>query len=202
MARTPRILLGLILAGLAYWLFTRMQAVNAAESTDPTPMIGYFLGFLATAIVAGALLAFTLLPAIGELFGNSVYGSNESLEPDPHHDATAAMARGDFEAADQAYQKIIAERPDDSLAVTELVRLRLEKREDPAGAATVLEKALAREWPPDEAGGMAIRLGDIYADHFHDPERARTMWSQILETMPGSRHAANANTRLQQLPPG
>jgi len=198
MDRFPRILFGVVLAGIAIWLLTRLQDMRAADTSDGTQIMVYFLGFLATAIAAGILLALTLLPAIGDLLGSSVYGSNEQIEADPHREATACMARGEYEEADRAFCRIIEREPDDSLAVTELVRLRLEKLNDPDGAARALEQALEQEWPADEAGGFAIKLGDVYAEQ-QDNERAQAMWQQVVDSMPNTRHAANANSRLKKL---
>ncbi len=200
MSRFPRLFAGLGLAFLAAWLLLQLREWEADGGADPSKVIGLFLGFLGTALVGGVLLAMTILPMIGELLGNTIYGSTESLGPDPHRTAIACLARGEFRCAQAAYEKIIADHPDDALAVTELCRLHLDRLEDPASAIRTLERALEREWPPDEAGGFAIQLGDLYAAQGHDPERARLIYEQVLESMPGSRHAANAATRLRGFP--
>jgi len=199
MSRLPRILIGLCLAGIAFWLYSRLQLLQAAETPDPAQILMLFLGIIATAVAGGILLAFTLLPALGDLFAGMAYGSNEAIEPDAHRDATACIARGEFESAAAHYQKIIHDNPADSLAVIDLARLMADRLGNPARAAETIEHALQREWPPDDAGTLASRLADLYQERLLNPGQAEAIYRQIIETMPGTRHAANAAHRLQLL---
>jgi hypothetical protein len=74
-----------------------------------------------------------------------------------------------------------------------------EHLDDAPGAAELLEQALQREWAPDDAAFLSARLVDVYWKHQHDARGARALLLQIIEAMPGTRHAANAEHRLREI---
>lgn len=156
-------------------------------------------GFIVMALVAAILFGLTILPVVGEIIGGAFFNPGGEIEKDPHHDAMAFMAQGDYDGAIAAYRKVVADNPHDTHAISEIARINIDKLHNPAGAAEAFENALQTEWPPDEGGFLAMRLAEVYWTHFGDAERAKAVLEQIKETMPGTRHAANANHKIIEI---
>jgi tetratricopeptide (TPR) repeat protein len=131
--------------------------------------------------------------------GNFFFQPNEQVARDPHADAQAAAARGEYAEAVEEYRKLLESDPNDLLAYSEIAKLCCDHLEDPAAAAQTLEQALEREWPPDDAAFLTTRLVDVYWQHQRDARSARALLMQIVEAMPGTRHAANAEHRLKEI---
>jgi tetratricopeptide (TPR) repeat protein len=192
------VLLG-ALAWLAYILFSRMNAERIAETSDPTKIIMYFISMIALAIVAGAILATTVIPALGERLGDVFYSSGEKIQKDPHSDAVAKMARGDFEGAAESYEAIAHKNPDDLHALSEAARLRCERLGDCEGAARLLEQGLERDLSLDDSAFLVSRLVDVYWNYYRDAQSSIALLQQIIEKMPDTRHATNAYHRIRQI---
>jgi tetratricopeptide (TPR) repeat protein len=151
------------------------------------------------ALAAGVYFVVSFLPAIGERVGNFFFNPNEPIEKSPHADALAAVARGDYPKAIKAYEDVLDEDSEDSLALSELASLYCEKLHEPARAAIILREALAREWNPEAAAFLSSRLVDVYWKYLNDEQKARDLLLRIIETYAGTRHAANARHRLHGL---
>ncbi len=199
MALFLRLLVLGALCWLAFILFGEVRQASAAEETEPTRIVLLFGGIIIVALGVAAMVALWIVPEIGEKLVGAVYNPNEEIERDPHSTALAKKATGDWEGAVEEYRKCYARNPEDSLALNEMVHLYTDKLADPASAAALLEKELEKEWPPDHAAFLAMRLVDIYWNHQQDAIRSRQILIQVAESMPDTSHAANAQHRLREI---
>ena len=188
------------LAWLGWWLFKEARAQSQIENADASKTIILFVGIILTATIAGLLVALTLVPMIGDFAGSFFFTPGGRLiEKNPHSEAVAKLAQGDALGAVAAYRAVFARDPSDTLALSEAARICCEKLGDAETAASILEEALARDWPQDQAAFIANRLVDVYWNFLADAQRARAMLTQIIDSMPGTRHAANARHRLEEI---
>jgi tetratricopeptide (TPR) repeat protein len=111
----------------------------------------------------------------------------------------AASARGDFEGAILEYRHCLECDPADTLALSEIARLHAEKLGDPPAAIAVLDEALRREWPPEDAAFLKTRLANVYWAQLRDAARARELLQEIVAFFPNSQHAVNARHRLREI---
>ena len=198
--RFLRPLIALALAYLTFILFSEARAESAKkENADNGKIVMYFGGVVLIGGAAGILVVTVLMPAVGDALGNLFFSPNQRAEKDPHADAVAALARGEHEAAVQAYLKAFEADPHDTMALSEMAKIECEHLANPAAAADVLEQALAREWTPEDAAFLTSRLAEIYWKYQHNARDARGLLMQIIETMPGTKNAANAQHKLQEI---
>jgi tetratricopeptide (TPR) repeat protein len=193
---------GLIILGLLWLeivLFQQVHHVSNSPDGDDTKVIVLFLAIIFLAIVIGGIVAIAIIPAIGETVGNFFFNPNQQIEKSPHSDALAKIAQGDYEGAIGEYRKNLAENPDDMHALSEIIHLYCDKLHDHDAAEQFLEESLKNEWPPEQGAFLASRLVDVYWNHKHDAARARHVLMQIAETMPDTKHAANAVHRLHEI---
>jgi Flp pilus assembly protein TadD len=92
----------------------------------------------------------------------------------------AASDTGNFSTALSAYEKALALEPD-SVDARYNFALTLRKAEYPVDAANELEKLLAKS--PNEARAH-LALGNLYAQLFHLPSRARPHYLKVVELEP------------------
>jgi tetratricopeptide (TPR) repeat protein len=194
-----RSVIALVLIAIAFVLFRQARAAYDDQTGDYSHAIVLFGLVVVVGVAAGALLAFSFVPQVAEGIGNMFYQPNEPIEKNPHAGALGAIAQGDYEKAVEEYRKVYEKNPDDTLALSEMARLYCDKLHDPAPAAQLLEGALQRELLPEDAAFLCSRLADVYWTHQHDVGGARALLLQVIETMPNTRHAANASHRLQEI---
>ncbi|MCE9608795.1 MAG: hypothetical protein K8R23_01070 [Chthoniobacter sp.] len=200
-----RPLLALALAWLTFIIFTyanaEMQRVDADgnKSPDALKVVLYFGGVVIVGGASGVLFAAMVMPAIGDTIGKFFFNPDEKIEKSPHADALSAIARGDYEMAVQEYLNAFGKDPHDTLALSEVVRLECDQLDNPEAAADILEQALEREWTAEDAAFLTSRLVDVYWKHQHRVREARALLMQIIETMPGTKHSANAQHKLQEI---
>jgi tetratricopeptide (TPR) repeat protein len=194
-----RIVMVAALLWIAYVLFGQAQAAYSQEQVDGTRVVMLFGGMLLVALAAGALTVLTFLPDMGDAVGNFFFNPNEQIEKSPHADALAAVARGDYRQAITAYENAFEKDPKDTMAVSEIIHLYCDKLHEPDNAAAYLEGVLDREWAPHDAAFLSSRLVDVYWNHQHDVRSARALLMQIIETLPGTKYAANAQHRLHEI---
>jgi hypothetical protein len=199
MSRLPRILLFLALAWFTFILFNEARAVNAQEEPDASKVVLLFGSVVLVGGLTGVLFVLMVMPAIGDAIGNFFFQPSEEAAPNPHSAAQAALARGDHAGAVEEYREVLKGDPTDLLAYSEIAKISCEHLADAPGAAEVLAQALEIEWPPDDAAFLTSRLVDVYWQHQHDARNARALLVQIVEAMPGTRHAANAQHRLKEI---
>ena len=195
----PRLILFLGLACLTYYLVSQARAANTEEDVDATRVVMLFGGVVILGGITGVLFVVMVMPVLGDMLGNLFFQPSEQIERTAHDEAVGACARGDYEAAIEANQKALAEDPEDTLAYSEIVKIQCEHFHDPAAGAATLEEALQQEWPVEEAAFLSSRLVDVYWKYQRDARQARALLLQIVETMPGTRHASNAEHRIQEI---
>jgi hypothetical protein len=149
-------------------------------------------------LVVASILAFMIVPALGDMMGGYFFNPGTRVEADPHSEAISKLARGDPEGAIQSYEEILAKHPADTLALSEIARICCRDLEDTARGAAVLEQALQQEWTPDQVSFLANRLADIYLLQ-RDPMRARQLIMEIANSLAGTKFAANAQHRLREI---
>lgn len=198
----------LIVAALAYFGWVLFQDGHREFSkknedgesiADASKVVAYFGGVILVGIGVGCVIALSLVPAVGEAVGHFFYNPNEIAERDPHELARSKMAQGDYEGAIAEYASLFEKDPHDTLSVSEMAHIYCEKLGDPISAEDVLEKALAADLPVEEAAFISSRLVDVYWKYQHDADRARKLLINIAETLPNTKHAANAVHRLHEI---
>lgn len=196
-----RFIVVLALLYLAYVILRQAAPVmqEGEGLSDAARVIGWFIAAVILAGVAGVVLAVTVVPAIGERVGAFFYSPDEEMEPDPHGPAVSLYAQGDYEGAIEAYRELLEKQPDDLQCASEIARIYAEKLEDPAKAAECLEDALEVDHGQDETAHLAFRLVDLYENDLDDHPRAVALLNQVIDTMPDTRHSANARHRLKVL---
>lgn len=199
MRNITRLFVVLALLWLAYTLFGKARAAYSQEEVDATRVVTLFASMLLVALVAGGFFVVSFLPEIGEGIGNLFFNPNEPLPANPHGKALAAVARGDYLGAIHEYEEVFEKDPTDTLALSEITHLYCDKLHDPAPAAALLEKALGREWLAEDAAFLTSRLVDVYWHHQGDLSRARELLLEVMDLLPGTKHAANAQHRLHEI---
>jgi tetratricopeptide (TPR) repeat protein len=199
MSTLPRILIFLGLVWLAYMLFHDVRVAMNKPDIDTSRVVLLFGALVLVGVAGGVFLAVSVVPRIGDAIGNFFFQPAEKIEKDPHAPALAAMARGDFAVAVEQYHRILETTPGDTLAYSEIAKIACEHLQDPALAVATLERALEHEWTEDDAAFLTSRLVDVQWNFLHDAGSARTLLLQIVEMMPGTRHAANAGHRLREI---
>ncbi|SRR5581483_1352759 len=194
-----RLVLVAALLYLGFVLFQEGRVQQSAENADQTKIILYFAGVILVALFAGTIVALSLVPAIGDWVGHLLVSPDEKIEHDPHMDAQAKIAQGDYHGAISIFLQIFESDHTDTHALNEAVRLYIEKLGDVESGATLLENALQEEWPPEQSAFLANRLVDIYWNYQADGERSRALLMQIIETMPSTKYSANAQHRLHEI---
>jgi tetratricopeptide (TPR) repeat protein len=192
------IVLGLAWVGVVLYLQAQEQQ-KLGEEADHTITILLFGGVILVGVIAGAVFALMVIPAIGDAVGSFFYSPNQQVEKDPHADALAKMAAGDYEGAAEEYVNVWKDNPSDIHAASEAARIYCERLGQHDRARDLLEEAVEQELPAEEGAFLGSRLVDIYWGYDHDAIRAREILIQIAESLPDTRHAANAQHRLLEI---
>jgi tetratricopeptide (TPR) repeat protein len=179
-------------------LFSAAEVQSHTDSPDKTGILLLFGGTVLDGLAIATMIAWIIVPAIGETAGAFFFNPGREIEADPHADAIARVAQGDFDGAIEQYEDILAKDPNDTLAISEIARICCRDLGDTARAATVIERALDRDWPEEQSSFLGNRLADIYLLQ-DDPVRARLLLLQIAENMEGTKYAANAQHRLHEI---
>jgi len=197
---TPRVLaVAALLVAMAF-LIHHVHALEEAELLGISEKVTYYFAILGLGAVTAVVFCVLLLPLFGEFMGNVFFTPNEQIERNPHADALAQLAAGGIQGALDEYLLVYEDNPEDILAASEIVRLYCEKLGEYDLAAEFLVEALA--YPDrtlEDAAFFSQRLVDICWFHQHDGPRARAILLRIIEEMPGTREAANAQHRLQEI---
>jgi tetratricopeptide (TPR) repeat protein len=193
-----RLLLLAALAWVGFVLLSQAEVQAHLDDPDKSKVLMLFGAFFLDGIGIAVIAAVVVVPAIGRSVGELFFNPGEEVAHDAHADAIAKLAQGDFEGAIEDYEAIFAKDPSDTLALSEIARICCRDLGDTPRAATVIEKALETDWPEEQGSFLANRLADIYLLQ-DDPLRARTVIMQIAEKMEGTRFAANARHRLNEI---
>ena len=190
-----RVLLVLALIWLGVVFFLHATANNA----DPSAVILMFAGVILVGLAVGVIAALIFMPAFGDVIGNFFFNPDEKVEKDPHATAMARMAQGNYQEAVEEYHKAFARDPHDTLSLSEIAHIYCDKLKNPEAARSLLEDALDRDWPIEEAAFLLNRLVDVCWKYQHDLGVSRALLLKIVEQMPGTKHAANAQHRLREI---
>ena len=199
MRKVTRVLFILGLIWLEFILYKNVVHIRDSDNPDNTKLMVLFVSIIFVAIIIGVITALIIIPSIGEMIGNFFYNPNQEIEKNAHSDAMAKIAQGDYEGAIGEYRKNLEENPEDMHALSEIIHLYCDKLHDHDAAERFLEDALQKEWPPEQGAFIASRLVDVYWNHKRDAARAKHVLEQITETMPNTRHSANAVHRLHEI---
>lgn len=173
-----------------------VDATRVATDLITKKLVLFILG----GIAAGVLLMVYVVPAAGDAISTFFYSADEEIAPDASSLAVAKVAQGDYEGAIAEYKKLIEENPNDRFPVIEIAKLYLEKLNNPGAAIDFLEERLNdKEWPVDDAAFMMFRIVDIEVQHRGNPARARELLGMIIQNFEGSRHAANAEHKIEEI---
>ncbi len=194
-----RIAAALAVCWLVVVLFIQGAEERAAETPDHMRMVTIFVFAVLLGLAGGVIVALYLLPAIGEKVGGLFFNPDQEVEKDVHAGAMARIAQGDYEGAVEEYRAVYEADPEDTLSLSEMARLYCEKLGDPESGARVLEEALEKEWPAEDGAFLAARLVDVRWNYQHDVEASRALLVTIAQTMPDTKHAANAHHRLREI---
>lgn len=197
--RLLRPLFAVALIWLTVVIFSEARAESKKEPADMSKVVLYFGGVVLVGGLAGILVVTVVMPAVGDALGNLFFAPNQRIDKNPHGDAMSAIACGDYEAAVAGYLQAFEADPHDTLALSEMAKIECEQLGNPEAAADVLEQALQREWTPEDAAFLTTRLADVYWKYQHNARDARSLLMQIIDTMPGTKNAANAQHKLQEI---
>jgi tetratricopeptide (TPR) repeat protein len=175
------------------------DAVNEATNLITKRLLLFMAGGIAAAIL---LLSFGV-PIVSDMIAAYFYVPAEEIEPDASELAAAKVSQGDYEGAIEEYHKLMDQNPSDRFPVIEIARLYHEKLDMPEAAINFLEESLNdKEWEVDDAAFLMFRMVAIELEDRNDPVRARELLQLIAENFEGTRHAANASHRIDELDSG
>jgi tetratricopeptide (TPR) repeat protein len=183
---------------VGYVLYSEASEQAHLDQPDNSKVALLFGGTILDGAIVATMIGLWVVPNIGDAFGGFFFNSGAKMEKDEHANAIALLAQGDPEGAIQHYQDVLAKDPSDTLAISEIARICCRDLEDTARAVAVISQALENEWPPQESSFLANRLADIYLIQ-NDPQDARKVILQIVQAMPGTKFAANAQHRLREI---
>lgn len=162
-------------------------------------IMNQLLAVLLIAAVGGFFFVLVILPRIGDAVGNAMLSSNAQVKQEGASLALGLIARGDYEGAITEYEKVLAEKPDDSFTVSEIAKVCSEKLRDPVRGLHVLRKHLeGRDWKPDDAAFLMFRMVDIHMQE-ESLDEARELLEQIEGTFSGTRHSGNARHKINEV---
>lgn len=159
---------------------------------------GILLAFLSAGLI-GIVFVTEVLPLLAQKMTHAVYDSGEEVEQDAFHDARVLMAQGEWEGAIEAFKEAAAQDPLNRMPYIEIAKIQKNHLEDPAAAIATLREAIeGQEWHENDAAFLMFRLAELYEEDAADRESAVTILEQVMEQFPGTRHSANARTKLHE----
>jgi hypothetical protein len=171
---------------------------GAEEATDllGTKLVLFMVG----GISLGVLLVMYVVPAIANSAGNFFYSAPEKADSNLGAAAVSKLAQGDFEGAIDEYKKLIEDTPTDRFPVVEVSKIYVDRMGDIDGGIAFLEDSLnEKEWPIDDAAFLMFRIVDIEMTHRQDLPRAQELLTIITTEFADTRHAANAQHKLNEI---
>lgn len=159
---------------------------------------GILLAFL-TAGLVGIVFVTEVLPILAQKMTHAVYDSGEEVEQDAFHTARVLVAQGEWEGAIEAFKEAAVLDPLNRMPYIEIAKIQKLHLEDPAAAIITLREAIeGQEWQENDAAFLMFRLAELYDEDAGDRESAVAIFEQVMEQFPGTRHSANARTKLHE----
>ncbi|MEM8954684.1 MAG: hypothetical protein AAGD22_11075 [Verrucomicrobiota bacterium] len=171
---------------------------NVEEAADllGTKLILFIVG----GVALGVILLMYVIPALAGAASNFAYSAPEKTGNELGAAAVAKLAQGDLQGAIDEYKKLIEENPTDRFPVVEAAKIYVERMGDIDGGVAFLEETLNdKDWPIDDAAFLMFRIVDIETNHRHDIPRAKELLTLITQEFENTRHAANAQHKLNEL---
>jgi tetratricopeptide (TPR) repeat protein len=157
---------------------------------------GILLCFLSAGLI-GIVFVTQILPLLVQKLTHAVYDSGEEVERDAFHEARVLMAQGEWEGAIEAFRLAAAEDPMNRRPYIEIAKIQKVHLEDPLAAITTLREAIeGKEWEEDDVAFLLFRLAELYDEDAGERASAVAILEQVMEQFPGTRHSANARTKL------
>jgi hypothetical protein len=176
---------------------------RGGRSDTAMGMIQVAVPLLASTIYGAALAIIYGLPALVGRVTEEMIGSTAEVDPDPLDAARDAVVDGEYSDAIAIYHKHLLENPGDRSALLEIVKLQRKHLESPALAVNTLAEGLQDyDWEPDDRAFIMFRMAEIYEEDLEDRDKVIEVMKKVAETLPETRHAGNANHRLQELDRG
>lgn len=173
---------------------------GAEEDNTADVMMAVALPGLLTVGYLGFLVMAYVLPNLVDKMSEEMYGSTAEVEDDPLHDARVSVAQGDYLEAIRSYREAFQGNPDDRFPMVEIAKIQRENLNSPAVAVETLREALeSKEWRENDAAFFMFRIADIYENDMKQHEGAVAMLKHVIETLPETRHAANATHKLRDM---
>lgn len=168
--------------------------------TAPHPFLTGLLG----ASAASAILYFMVArapAAVGELAGRVTLPTGSSTPYEEQFSREESLAaRGDVAGALEAFERVIAERPDAVAPRMRAAELYAARGANPARAAELFREIRAIQGVTSrDALYASSRLVDLYDGALDEPGRALVELRRIIELYPGSRAAEHARAALPGL---
>ncbi|MEM9478527.1 MAG: tetratricopeptide repeat protein [Verrucomicrobiota bacterium] len=159
-----------------------------------------FVVFVLLAGVLGVLFVAFFLPMLGERIGEFFYTPPEEVQADDRQRAMAKLAQGEYEEAIDLFKKVAKSEPEDRLPIVEIAKIQVDHLHDPDAAIATVRGALDREgWRDNDAAYFHFRLADLLVEHKQETEQARTIYQEVIDKYPETRHSANATHKLHEL---
>lgn len=159
---------------------------------------GILLSFLSAGLI-GIVFVTEVLPILAQKMTHAVYDSGQEVERDVFHEARVLMAQGEWEGAIEAFKLGAAQDPLNRMPYIEIAKIQKVHLEDPLAAIATLREAIeGQEWQENDAAYLMFRLAELYEEDAGDRESAVTIFEQVMEQFPGTRHSANARTKLHE----
>jgi tetratricopeptide (TPR) repeat protein len=159
---------------------------------------GILLAFLSAGLI-GIVFVSEVLPILAHKMTHAVYDSGEEVEQDALHDARVLMAQGEWEGAIEAFKEAATQDPLNRMPYIEIAKIQKVHLEDPAAAIMTLREAIeGQEWQENDAAFLMFRLAELYDEDAGDRESSVAILEQVMEQFPGTRHSANARTKLHE----
>jgi len=161
----------------------------------PTLFAVVLLGGLVIAILATKVI----LPWVGDWVATFFYSSGDRITSSPELRAASKVAQGDYSGAIAEHENTLAANPKDVMAVSEIAKLRAEKLDQPEEAIRFLTEAVEQGgWSAEDDAFLRFRLIDLLLVQGRQ-EEATGRLNEVAEKHAGTRHAANAHHRLNEL---
>lgn len=157
------------------------------------------LAILILAISGGFFVVLILLPRFGDAVGTAMLSSGEVVSKDSGRKVAALLAQGDYEGAIAEYEQVLKAQPDDPHPIAEMAKICVDKLRDPVRGLHLLGQHLeGREWTQDNAAFLMFRMVDIHLQE-HEYDQARDILEQVAANLPGTRHSANARSKIEEV---
>lgn len=187
-------LIFLAVAGLVAATFINTDSKDDDSAIYQLPVL------ILAGVYAGIMFVLYVLPSLTDKATSAVLDSNEMVEDDPLHDARAAYARGDYQEAMSVYLSVTHTDPYNRLPWVEIAKIQHDNLEDPDAAIQTLRNALeSHDWSVNDAAYFMGRIADLYVQDKEDHNSAISIYQQMVELFPETRHSANATHKLREL---